>query len=131
MFICRNFILYVFINILQRYCKLLILDTLGMYGYANPNDKINLQKTLMSICMPKLNFIIHFFLGILHFKESCNLIGFARQWIGGELSITIFLIFQRIQRVFWAILSPFYPNFGKYEFSWKKGLCQFLNILII
>ena len=124
MFICRNFILYVFLMILQRYCKLVILGTLGMPGfvhlkryyylvenfclsdrqkinfvshvfleilqrYANflfwvlwvcmvtqtQNDSINLQKTLMSICMPKINFIIHFFLGILHFKESCNLIG--------------------------------------------------------
>ena len=28
----------------------------------------------MFICMPKINFIIHFFLEILHFKESCNLI---------------------------------------------------------
>ena len=32
---------------------------------------------------------------------------------------------------FGAILSNFYPNLGKNEFSWKKGLCQFLNILII
>ena len=125
MFICRNFIFYVFFNILQRYCKLVILDTLGMLGYAHlkryynlvetfclsdrqkinfvshvfleilqryvnflfwvlwvcmakqtQNDSINLQKTSMSICMPKINFIIHFFLGgILHFKESRNLIG--------------------------------------------------------
>ena len=124
MFICRNFILYVFLKIWQRYCKLVILGTLGMPDYAylkryyhlvenfclsnrqkinlvshvfleilqrygnflfwvfrvcmatqTQNDSINLQKTLMSICMPKINFIIHFFLGILHFKESCNLIG--------------------------------------------------------
>ena len=32
---------------------------------------------------------------------------------------------------FGAILSPFCSNFGKNEFSWKKGLCQFLNISII
>ena len=124
MLICRNFILYIFLNIWQRYCKLVILGTLGMPGYAHlkryyhfvenfclsdrqkinfvsyvfleilqryanflfrvlcvcmvtqtQNDGMNLQKTLMSICMLKMNFIIHFFLGILHFKDSCNLIG--------------------------------------------------------
>ena len=30
------------------------------------NDTINLKKTLMFICMPKINFIIHFFLEILY-----------------------------------------------------------------
>ena len=32
---------------------------------------------------------------------------------------------------FQVILGPFYQNFGKNEFSWKKGLYQFLNISII
>ena len=32
---------------------------------------------------------------------------------------------------FGAILGPFYPNLGKNEFSWKKELCQFLDIPII
>ena len=32
---------------------------------------------------------------------------------------------------FGAIPSPFCPNFGKNEFSWKKELCRFLNISII
>ena len=51
--------------------------------------------------MPKINFIIHFFLVILHVKESCSLIGqqhfgpqlenhdFARCGTGGEISITL------------------------------------------
>ena len=51
--------------------------------------------------MPKIKFIIHFFLKILHFKESCNLIGwryfgpklknqnFVRYGIDGEISIKI------------------------------------------
>ena len=30
-----------------------------------------------------------------------------------------------------AVLGPFCPNFGKNEFSLRKGLCQFLNVLII
>ena len=128
-FICKNFILYIFLKILQRYCKLIILGALEMPGFAHlrkivstfvrtftellyltrekstfssifswryckdmyinflfwvlwvcmatqtQNDSINLSKTLTSICMPKINFIIHFFFGILHFKESCSLIG--------------------------------------------------------
>ena len=31
----------------------------------------------------------------------------------------------------WAILDLFCPNLGKNDFFWNKGLCQFLNILII
>ena len=39
MFICRqkiNFILHDFYEILQRYCKLVVLGTLGMSGYTHP-----------------------------------------------------------------------------------------------
>ena len=32
---------------------------------------------------------------------------------------------------FGAILGPFYPNLNKNKFSWKKELCQFLEIPII
>ena len=39
------------------------------------NGNINLYNTSMFICMPKINFIINFFLEILHFKESFNFIG--------------------------------------------------------
>ena len=53
----------------------------------------------MFICMPKINFIIHFALEISQFKESCNLTGqqhigpkiknqnFARYEIGSEIPI--------------------------------------------
>ena len=40
--------------------------------------------------------------------------------------------FQKSKKpYFGAILGPFYPNFGKNKFSWKKVRCQFLNISII
>ena len=39
------------------------------------NHNMNLYKTLMFLCMPKINFISYFFLEILYFKESCNMIG--------------------------------------------------------
>ena len=45
---------------------------------------------------------------------------------------TINKIFQKIEKpYFGAILDPFCKDLGKNEFSWKKRLCQFLNILII
>ena len=127
MFICKqktNLILSIFLVILQRYCKFVILiilgkpaythpklyqhpvenfriylqakkqlhppflsrdiakiskfpilGTLGMPGCAHPYDNINLQKILLFLSIPKTNFFIHFFLEILHFKESCSLIG--------------------------------------------------------
>ena len=75
---------------IAKMCKL-ILGTSGMSGL----------KALMFICMLKIQFIVHFFLDILQFKESCNLMGqqhfcpslkshnFVRSGIGGEISITI------------------------------------------
>ena len=58
---------------IAKICKL-ILGALGMPGYITQNDSLILQKTSMFICMQKIILIIHFFLTILHFKESCNLI---------------------------------------------------------
>ena len=105
----------------------------------------------MFICMQKIKLIIHFFLTILHFKESCNLIGqqhFDLQLATqnytryvGEISITIlgFIIgyfqknlknmttfFKRSQKPYFGpILGPFAQIWDKNEFSWKKGLSAF------
>ena len=35
------------------------------------------------------------------------------------------------KNLFWGHFGPFLPNLGKNEFSWKKELCQFLDIPII
>ena len=59
----------------QRYCKDIYINSLFCMAMQTQNYSINLQKTSMSICMPKLNFTIHFFFRILHFKKSCSLIG--------------------------------------------------------
>ena len=112
----------------------------------------------MFICMSKINFIIHFFLETLHFKESCDVIGilttfwpitreteFCQIWdwwwnINNNITFHFRLfsrktddkIFQKIPKtLFWGHLDPFCPNLGKIEFFWEKGLCQFLNIPII
>ena len=72
-FICRqkiNFFLYVF----WGYCKdanFLFWLLLVWLTKRTQNDTINMQKTSIFMCMPK---IISFFLELLHFKESCNLI---------------------------------------------------------
>ena len=62
-----------------RYCKNKQHSYFGYFRHAwlcTPKMiSINLWKILMLIYMPKTNFIIHFFLGILHFKEFFNLIG--------------------------------------------------------
>ena len=128
----------------------------GYFGHA----WLHTPKMIVSICKKlwclspckKTNLIIHFFLEILHFKESCNLIGWQQQqlefcqiwdwcWsINSNISIhfRLFLrktnnkILKRWKRTYFrAILGPFYQNLGKNEFSWKKEHCQFLDIPII
>ena len=152
-----NFIPHVFTEILQRYGNFLFWVLWACLDRYIQNDSINLYKTSIFICMAKINFIIHFFLEILHFKESCNMIGqqhfgpwvenqnFARSGIGGEVSITVLVfsldyfrkklipkIFKKSKKSYLgAILGPFFLNFGKNEFPLKKGLCQFLNISVI
>ena len=105
--------------------------------------------------MPKINFIIHFFQEILHFKESCNLIGqqyfgpqlenhnFARYGIAGEISITISVfildyyqeklttkLFKKPQKpYFGTVLDPFCPIWAKMNFPGKNG--SVLDIPII
>ena len=63
-----------FLEILHRYANLFWV-LWGCLATHIQNHTINLWKTLMSICMPKINFITHFFPETLHFKESCSLIG--------------------------------------------------------
>ena len=38
---------------------------------------------------------------------------------------------KKKNNLFWCNFGSFFTNLGKNEFSWKKGFCQFLNILII
>ena len=100
--------------------------------------------------MPQINFILHFFLEILHFNESCNLIGsqhfgpqlenqnFARYGIGVEISTTMlvfildyfreklmpkFLYFKNpISGTFWALFAQIW---AKMNFPGKKCSVSF------
>ena len=100
----------------------------------------------MFIFMSKIHFITHFFLEILHFKESWNLIGwqhfgpwlknqnFARYGIGSEISTTILIsILDYFQEklttkfskkppktLFWGHFGPFMPKFGQKWFFLEK-----------
>ena len=69
----NNCIPHAFLEISKRYANLfwIIWACLAMYIQT---DSINLLKTSIFICLPKINFVIHFFLEVLHFKESYNLI---------------------------------------------------------
>ena len=76
-FICWqkiNFIPHDFMGILQRYANLFWVLWTCLVTLTQ-NDSITLRKTSMFIYMQKINFIILLFLTILHFKESCSLIG--------------------------------------------------------
>ena len=116
MFICWqkiNFIPHVFLEIfkdMETFC----------FGYfwhpwlCSPKVIVSTCRKCF-ICMSKTNFVIHFFLEIFHFKECCQ------QYFGPIL----------LKPCFGTILGPFWSNVDKKEFSWKKGLCKFLNIPVI
>ena len=97
----------------------------------------------MFFCIPKVNFIINFFLEI-HFKESCNLIfwqhfgpyfktqNFIKCGIGAEISITILVfngkIFQISQKLYFVL---FLPKFGTWIFLKKCGIGAEISITIL
>ena len=98
--------------------------------------------------MPKIHFIIHFFLEILHFKESCNLIGwqhreleFCQIWdwwwnINNNISFHFRLFprktkdnfkkkkFQK-ETILGTILGPFTQIRTKMNFPGKKSSVSF------
>ena len=100
----------------------------------------------MFIYMQKTNFIIHFFLEILHFKESCNLIGwqhreleFCQIWdwwwnINNNISFQFRLytrktngkFFKKSQKsLFGGHFGPFLPKFGQQWIFLEKRAVSF------
>lgn len=69
-----SFLKYLFLEILQRYYRLVILGTLCMLGHTHQKRKQQLLGNSDVYSKPKINLISQFFLDILNFKESCNLI---------------------------------------------------------
>ena len=63
-----------FPTFLWSYCKDMQISYFGYFEYAWLRTPKMITSTSMFICIPKINFLIHFFFQILHFKESCNLI---------------------------------------------------------
>ena len=87
----------------------------------------------MFISMPKINFTIHFFLQMLHFKKSCNLISWqtfgpelenqnsARHGIGGETSKTMLVsILDYFQEKLITKVFSKKPYFGPYLFKFGQ-----------
>ena len=68
-------------TIFWRYCKDMQISNFGYLGHVWPcTPKLTVwtckkRGCLFACCMTKINFIVHFFLEILHFNESFNLIG--------------------------------------------------------
>ena len=85
----------------------------------------------MFICMPKINFMVLFFLEILHFKKSCNLIGWQHFGPLPVMGLVVKYhfrlfprnndkIFQKIQKtLFWA---PFAQIWAQMNFPGKSAL---------
>ena len=71
-----RFIPQLFFEILVRYCKLYILGTWDMPGHAYKKEQYQLLGNFdVYLHVKKIHLIPHFFLMVLHFKESCNLTG--------------------------------------------------------
>ena len=86
----------------------------------------------MFISMQKTNFIIHFFLEILHFKKSCNLIGWQHQelefcqiwdwWWNFNNNISFhFKLFPRKKRTYFGVIL----GRQKWIFLEKRALSVF------
>ena len=88
---------------MQKYCKLFILihqlhppcfsgdmqtSHFGYFGYTwlcTPKMIVSTWKLQCSCACQKVKFIIHFFIEILHFKESCNLSDWNWAWTHNHL----------------------------------------------
>ena len=68
------FITHLFLKILQRYCKLVILGPLGTLGHAHKTHQYQLVGSSNAYLQAKNQFDPSIFLKKLLFKESCNLI---------------------------------------------------------
>ena len=99
-----------------RYCKDMQTSYFWYFGHAWLHTPKNILVQDFDVyLLPKINFIIHFFLEILQFKESCNLIG----WQDFEFSK------KKKNNLFWGRFGHFCPNMVKNKFPWKNALSVF------
>ena len=75
----NQFNIHVFLEILQKDPNLVLVLSACLTSHSQ-NYSIHLYKTLIFTSTPKINFVIHFFLDILHSKEAYSSIG--RQHFG-------------------------------------------------
>ena len=114
---------------IPKMCKLLILGNLVLSGYAHP--RWQLVENLMFLFMPKINFIIHFFLWRitreLEFRQICDWwwkininTSFRFKIFPGKLMTRFFK--KSKNPYFGTILGSFCPYLREKDFLWKKGL---------
>ena len=141
-FICRQkikFILHVFLEILQRYCKLIVLGTLGIHGYTNPKSYYQLAENFgvhlqaKNLVHPPPSISAHNsrtrILPDMGLRGDINNISFHFRYFSKK---TNHKIFQKISKtLFWDHFGPFLPKFRKKINIPEKKSCQFLDIPII
>ena len=73
------------LTLFWRYCNDVKTSYFGHFGWLHRFKMIEVtcRRLFVFFRMPKIYFAIHFFLEILHFKESCNSIGW--QHFGAKL----------------------------------------------
>lgn len=109
----------------------------------------------MFICIPKITSITFFFLEILHFKETCNLIvqphfdlwfekhNFASYGSSVEISITILLFtlyhfkeklmiqfLKKLKNLIWGHFKHFLPKFWQKWVFWEKWALLRLSTIV-
>ena len=132
-----NFITHLYLKILQRNSKRVVLGIWEMSGYADPKWYYQLIENNLDLCQhAKTHFIIHFFYEMLHFQESCNFISwqhfgpylknqnFAMYGKSLNNNISFHLHYFKDDQIWWpyfgVILSSFCPNLDINEFFGKK-----------
>ena len=132
-YICRqktNFIPKAFMAILERYANFLFWVLWVCLATHTQYDSINLQKILMFICIPKISFIIPFFLEILHFILQLDWStafwpitrDFSQIWdwcwnINNNISFRFRLFPGKTNEK--NNLGPFWEKFGKFGQKWN------------
>ena len=131
MFICRqniNFVVHVFLEILQKYCELVFLGTLGMYGYAHPKWYYQFVQNFRVYLLIKNQLYPHVFLKIL--QRYCKLVilgtlgmlGYAHPKWYYQLVENVRLYMQAknnfIRHLFLKIFQTCY--FGYFRHAWLR-----------
>ena len=136
-----------------RYCKDMQTSYFGYFGHAclhTPKMIVSTCRTLrcLSACLSFLRYYIlknpAICLAVSILAHNSRTRTFPDMRLAMKsVTVLVFILDYFLEKIiiklskkskktyFGAILGPFFPNLDKNEFSWRKELCQFLNIPII